>query len=73
MKRRLTLKSEHLTELTGSELSAVAGGLATERCFTGVYPTINTPCPTTDCIYIGQIPTLDGCFTGTSLHTVACA
>jgi len=50
--RRLTLKSEHLTELTNAELHVVAGGQATQtcerptidRCLTGYYPSINAPC-----------------------------
>ncbi|HEV2889841.1 MAG TPA: hypothetical protein VGX28_05645 [Frankiaceae bacterium] len=49
MKRRLTLKSEHLTELTSAEMAAVAGAykeLQTGECFTGIYPSINWPCPT---------------------------
>jgi hypothetical protein len=51
MKRRLTLKSEHLTELTSAEMSLVAGGKPDipsldNRCLTGMYPSINMPCPT---------------------------
>ena len=60
MKRRLTLRSEHLTELTRTDLAAIAGAaqdLPTQKCFTGVYPTINTPCPTVqDCFEIRQTP-----------------
>ena len=74
MKRRLSLKSEHLSELTSGELTAVAGA----GSLTGVYPTINTPCPSVqECI--ASIPTLqrecptERCFTGTTLYTVACA
>ena len=51
MKRRLSLKSEHLTELTRTDLAGVAGGIQeipTRKCFTAVYPTINTPCRTVD-------------------------
>lgn len=54
MPRRLTLRSEQLTELTTDELHAVAGGrpvLPTDYC-TGWYPSINSPCPTTDCFVI---------------------
>jgi len=72
MKRRLALKSEYLAPLTGDELSSVAGGALSGGCLTGYYRTIEAPCPSVqECIYIGQIPTTD-CFTGTSLHTVAC-
>ena len=59
MTRRLTLRSEHLADLTPSELLAVNGGAATEGCIaltgqacerltlgclTGYYPTLNYPC-----------------------------
>ena len=72
MKRHLTLKSEYLAPLTTNELSMVAGAAATTQCFTGIYPSINRPCPTLDeCIAIGEIPTTN-CFTGTSAHTVLC-
>lgn len=66
MKRRLTLKSETLTELTDAEMAALAGGYAlpTEKCFTGIYPSINAPCPTIEahcpsvqpCIAIERTP-----------------
>lgn len=61
MKRRLSLKSEHLTELTPNDLSAIAGGiqeLPTRRCFTPAYPTLHHPCPTLDgaCIAIEYTP-----------------
>lgn len=58
MKRRLTLKSEHLAELTTSELGAIAGAqaittnqgicasLMPTQCCTGYYPSINAPCTT---------------------------
>jgi hypothetical protein len=78
MKRSLALKSEYLAPLTSDELSSVAGG-ATYGCLTGVYPTLNTPCPTVnECIVIGAIPSVNracpttDCFTGTSAHTVTC-
>ncbi|HEX8002028.1 MAG TPA: hypothetical protein VF519_04970 [Mycobacteriales bacterium] len=52
MKRRLALRAEHLTDLTTDELANVAAGqqvtLPTQRC-TGYYPSLNAPCPTTDC------------------------
>jgi hypothetical protein len=38
MPRRLTLRSEHLAELTDTQLESVAGGLPTQMC-TGAYPT----------------------------------
>ena len=79
MKRRLALKSEYVSELTTNELASIAGG-ATYGCFTGYYPTINAPCPTVDdCIAVGAIPSVnspcptDGCFTGTTTHTMACS
>lgn len=40
MPRRLTLRSEHLAELTDAQLESVAGGLPTNVC-TGAYPTFN--------------------------------
>lgn len=43
MKRRLSLRSETLTELSATELGAVAGaarGTDTCICLTGHYPTI---------------------------------
>ena len=58
MDRRLTLRREHLAELTRTELGAVAGAAATLDCIyvsgicqtlvclTGHYPTINDPCTT---------------------------
>lgn len=61
--KRLTLKGEHLADLSSDDLSAVNGGTqsvdvcvaltfsACERlsitCLTGYYPTINAPCTTT--------------------------
>lgn len=75
MKRRLALKSEYLSELSTTELSAVAGGV-TGACFTGVYPTFDRPC--TDTVAIAALPTVNtpcpttDCFTGTSAHTLAC-
>ena len=45
MNRRLTLKAEHLTELSPADLSAVAGGTVTDL-FTGYYPSLNAPCTT---------------------------
>ena len=57
MQRRLALTRERLTELTTSEMEALAGAaLPTQYC-TGYYaiPSLNRPCPT-----------LDGCFTGTT-------
>lgn len=61
MKRRLTLTSEHLTELTSTDLAGIAGGqeLPTLKyCpMTGVYPTIERSCPSVnDCIYIEHTP-----------------
>lgn len=51
--RRLTLRTEHLTELSSYDLAAVAGGAGTQdcieltrRCFTGYYPSINADCTT---------------------------
>ena len=55
MTRRLTLKSERLTELTNAELLAVAAGAlptndcekpTIDRCLTGYYPSLNAPCTT---------------------------
>lgn len=73
MKRRLTLRSEHLAELTSDELTGVAGASV-------AYLTIHRPCPTVqECIYIAPVLTLqrecptERCFTGTTLYTVACA
>ncbi len=44
---KLELSTETLRELSADELSRVGGGAdATQICLTGVYPTINTPCPT---------------------------
>ena len=44
--RRLSLKSEHLTELTAGELGAIAGGNDTKTvlCLTGQYPTLAADC-----------------------------
>jgi hypothetical protein len=39
MPRRLTLRAEHLAELSTDDLASVAGGLPTSPC-TGAYPTI---------------------------------
>ena len=55
MKRRLTLNSEHLAELSTSELGSVVGAAITNnqgicaslmptQCCTGYYPTLNAPC-----------------------------
>ena len=53
---RLTLRTEHLAELTTDELAAVAGGTSVDACVqatvicvpthdcTGYYPSINAPC-----------------------------
>ena len=46
MKRHLALKSERLTELTNEDLASVAAGAVTTNCFTGIYPSINSPCTT---------------------------
>lgn len=58
MKRRLTLKSEQLTELSTDELGSVVGAqaltnnqgicasLMPTQCCTGYYPSINAPCTT---------------------------
>jgi len=58
MNRRLTLKSEHLAELSTTELGAVVGAqaitqnqgicasLMPTQCCTGYYPSINAPCTT---------------------------
>jgi hypothetical protein len=56
MKRRLTLRSETLVELTTDELNGLAGGLQAvtqgcerptiDRCLTGYYPSLNAPCTT---------------------------
>lgn len=60
MTRRLTLTSERLTELTEVDLAAVGGGyqLPTLRaCLTGVYPTLDRPCPTQEtCFDIEHTP-----------------
>lgn len=45
--RKLTLKTEHLSELSSAELTAVQGGQEIPKslpCLTGVYPTINYDC-----------------------------
>lgn len=54
--RRLTLRSEHLADLTPDDLAAVNGGApptlktcerpTIDRCLTGYYPSINAPCET---------------------------
>ena len=61
MKRRLTLRSEHLAELSSSDLGSVVGGqaitnnqgicasLMPTQCCTGWYPSINAPCDTAAC------------------------
>jgi hypothetical protein len=50
MSRRLALRSERLTELSPSDLSAVAaaggGGGTTSDLLTGYDPSINAPCTT---------------------------
>lgn len=58
MKRRLVLKSEHLSDLSASELGSVVGAQAVTnnqgicaslmptQCCTGYYPSINAPCGT---------------------------
>ena len=68
MKRRLALKSEHLSDLTNDDLALVAGGT-----LTGMYPTINVPCHTVhDKCFNVAIRTLNsdcptyGCLTGTT-------
>jgi hypothetical protein len=61
LKRRLTLRSEHLAELSPSDLGSVVGGqvitknqgicasLVPTQCCTGYYPSINAPCDTAAC------------------------
>lgn len=59
MNRRLTLKREQLAPLTSNDLSVVgvAQGLHTIPCLTGVYPTIDRPCPTVqECWAIRETP-----------------
>ena len=48
MNRRLTIKRETLTELSSTELVAVAGGQDAKSllCLTGYYPTIERECLT---------------------------
>jgi len=56
MKRRLTLRSETLVELSTDELNGLAGGQQAitqycekptiDRCLTGYYPSLNAPCET---------------------------
>ena len=46
MKRHLVLRSERLAELTTEDLASVAAGAPTTNCFTGIYPSINSPCTT---------------------------
>lgn len=59
MKRTLSLRTEHLGELTAGELASVAGASGipceitgdlppTRRC-TGYYPSINAPCESQVC------------------------
>jgi hypothetical protein len=43
VKRHLTLRSEHLAELSTNDLASVAGGTTTDL-FTGNYPSLNAPC-----------------------------
>lgn len=76
MKRSLALKSEYLSELTTGELSAVAAA----GSLTGVYPTLDRPCPTLNgCIDVAPLPSVNApcpttdCFTGTTGHTFACS
>ncbi|HEV2889839.1 MAG TPA: hypothetical protein VGX28_05635 [Frankiaceae bacterium] len=72
MKRRLALHSEYLSDLSTTELASVAGGIQSDGCMTGVYPTLNTPCNTDKvCLAVDRIPSYD-CFTGTSAHTAVC-
>jgi hypothetical protein len=54
--RRLSLKSEHLADLTSSELESVGGAqyLPSQGC-TGYYTTIDAPCAT---IRTGDITTI---------------
>lgn len=62
MNRRLTLKSEYLAELTDAEMAAVAGAYQvppTEKCFTGMYPSINMPCPTIEAVCPSVQPCID--------------
>jgi hypothetical protein len=42
MKRHLTLRSEHLAQLTPDDLASVAGG--TTQLFTGWFLTLDRPC-----------------------------
>jgi hypothetical protein len=54
---KLELSTETIRELSADEMSHVAGGApATTDCLTGMYPTINMPCPT-----------VQECFQATSL------
>ncbi|HEU0130424.1 MAG TPA: hypothetical protein VFQ85_05460 [Mycobacteriales bacterium] len=60
MARKLYLRKEHLAELTGAELTSVAGGQVSLLCIptqyncTGYYPSLNAPCRTlNDCIQTG--------------------
>ncbi len=49
MKRHLSLRSEHLAELTPGELGVVGGAgpdVSLTQLFTGYYPSINAPCTT---------------------------
>ena len=48
MTRRLSLRSEHLAELSAADLEAV-GGAGSLPPMTGVYPTINYDC--TEVVY----------------------
>ena len=60
MKRRLTLKSEHLTELTRTDLAGIAGAVqpgTLRECMTGFYPTLERPCESVQpCIVVDQTP-----------------
>lgn len=58
MKKRLSLKTEHLTELTAAEL-AQAGGAAGNDSFTG----------RVDCV----LSLKDPCVSGICLQTILCA
>ena len=61
MNRRLTLKAEHLTELSPADLSGIAGGAlgSIQGCLTGYYPSINAPCPTTDCFEVVTVQSVN--------------
>jgi F0F1-type ATP synthase beta subunit len=44
MTRRLSLRREHLTELSAAALEAVGGGFGSVPCLTGYYPTLDYDC-----------------------------